>query len=228
MGAWGINPFEYDEGLDVKERWNDWINGYEPVGYDEAIKRFFNHWGDAVKYGDSITNNEIIALVALHLESNIAIPKVLFSAAEGAINRELETSELGNWQEDQREAREEFLSDLLVKIGGKRKTPKKSGLFFDPALHFRSTDSARNSLVSSFNKLKNSKVRISLKKAGLPSFVVTLDRFMNNRVWEKDSKIYLQATRERLMMLATYIAIRSNFSEDELIELLDKIEKKKK
>lgn len=40
MGAWEFDPFECDEGLDVKERWDDWLNGRNQVGYDEAINVF--------------------------------------------------------------------------------------------------------------------------------------------------------------------------------------------
>jgi len=221
MGAWGYSPFECDEGLDVKERWDDWINGYHAIGYDNAIKRFFEHWGDAIRYGDSITNNEIIALTFLHLDNNRELPKKLQNVAEDAINRELEENELERWKDP--EKRRDFLVQLLEKIGGIRKKPKSPNIFLDPALHYRSLAEAQSKLSRAYSKLKSSKYPIGLSKAGFPEFIVTLGRLMEHRVWEKDAKIYMQARAERSMMLAVYLAIQLNYSQDELEKLLEKI-----
>ena len=226
MGAWGVGPFDSDEGLDIRERWENWLNGYDAIGYEQAIKLFFDHWGDAIAYGDSITNNEVIALAALHHENNKEIPSKLASAVEDAINRELEPSEIDKWKDSEKQARREFLRDLLEKVGGSRRKPKNPNLILDPALHFRSLGKAKASLLKSFQKIKGSKVRISLSKAGFPSFILTLDRFMNHRVWEKDSKIYLQARNERLLMIAAYLALRCNYSEAEFKSFLDEIERR--
>jgi hypothetical protein len=162
MGAWGINPFDCDEGLDIKESWDYWLEGNNPIEYDDVMNRFFERWGDAVRYGDSITNNEIIALIALHFENERNIPKKLALVAEDAINRELEESEIEKWAESERSNRKGFLLHFLEQIGGKRKKPKNPNIFLDPALQFRSLGSAKNRLLKSFKKIMNSKVRIGL------------------------------------------------------------------
>ncbi|KAF0803513.1 hypothetical protein ACRYJU_04455 [Alloalcanivorax xenomutans] len=227
MGAWGVGPFDCDEGLDIKDRWEDWINGYNAVGYDEAIKRFFSRWGDAIRYGDSITNNEIIALVALHFDNQMQPPRKLVKAAGEAINRELELSEVGKWEHDKRRLREEFLCDFLDRLGAVRKKPKSQNLFMDPALNYRSLNVAKKGLLRSFRKIKDREKRVGFDRAGFPTFFNTLFRFMNYGVWEKDSKVFMQANTERLMMLATYLAIGLDYSEDELKALLDEVERKK-
>ncbi|MCK9609543.1 MAG: hypothetical protein M0R33_24200 [Methylomonas sp.] len=223
MGAWGIDPFDCDEGVEIREKWNEWLDGVHSVGYEEALKRFFAHWGDAINYGDTVTNNEIIALVVLHFEYEREVPKKLAKAAEDAINRELEVTEISSWKESVQQARKDFLISLLEKIGGSRKKPKNPNFFLDPALQFRTLNSAKKSLLDSFRKLKTSRTRIGLSGAGFPSFMLTLDRLMNHRIWEKDSNIYMQASNERLIMLATYIAIGANYTEDELKALIDRI-----
>ena len=71
MGAWGFNPFDCDEGLDVKERWQERVNSRNQKDCSHVVSHFFEQWGDAVKYGDSITNNEIIALTVLHFDDGL-------------------------------------------------------------------------------------------------------------------------------------------------------------
>ncbi|MFC5768915.1 hypothetical protein [Thauera sinica] len=226
MGAWGVNPFECDEGLDVKERWSSWTEGHGAISYDEAANRFFLQWGDSINHGDTVTNNEVIALAAIYIENGIDFPKKLLSATEDAINRELDPSEIEKWEASRQSARQDFLLELLKNIGGTRRKPKNPNLFLDPALHYRSVGSARDSLLKAYKKIKSSKIRIGLSKAGFPSFILTLDRLMNYRIWEKDSAVYIQASNERLLMLATYLAIGLNYSEKELEFLLDEIVKR--
>jgi len=226
MGTWGYLPLECDEGQDIKERWDDWVNGYNSVGYDEAIKRFFSHWGDSIRYGDSITNNEIIALTFIHINNDIELPKKLQKVAEDAINRELEDGELERWKDS--DERGEFLTKILQKIGGVRKQPKSPNIFLDKALHYRSLTEAEKKLSKSFCKLKRSKYPIDFSDAGFPEFIVTLERFMNHRIWEKDSTIFMQARAERAMMLATYLAVQLNYSQDQLESFLREIHLKMK
>lgn len=226
MGSWGYSALECDEGQEVKERWDDWVSSHNAVGYDEAIKRFFSQWGDAIRYGDSITNNKIIALTYIHLDQNISIPKKLRKVAEDAINRELVESELARWNDSDK--RSEFLIQVLQKIGGVEKKPKSPNVFLDQALHYRSLEETEKKLSKSYNKLKNSKYPIGISGAGFPEFMITLERFMNHRVWEKDSKIFMQARAERAMMLATYLAIQLNLSQEELDSSLQEICKKLK
>jgi len=222
MGAWGYSSLESDEGAEVRERWSGW----RKAGYNEAqlIDLFLKSWGDAVKYGDSITNNEIIATAQLCLDGSVSIPAKFKKVIVDAINRELEPMELERWETS--EAREKFFIGLLDKLGGKRQTPRKIKLFSNPALTFRSTAEGKTRLFRSFRKMKSSKHPISLSKSGFPVFLSTLDRFMNHRIWEKDANIYLEAKKQRLMMLATYLALNTDMSEQEFDALLHRIEAK--
>lgn len=224
MGAWGYSSLECDEGLEVQERWKTWAD----EGYDnkQIIEFFLKHWGDAINYGDSITNNEIIALTVLSAQKQETITGKLKKATVDAINRELEPVELERWEKPRE--REKFLNTLLTELGGKRKRPKKIKLFSDPVLDYKSSDEAINKLTKSFNNIKSSKYPISFSKAGFPDFVTTLDRFMSHRVWEKDSNVFIEAKVQRLMMIATYLALNLDLSEQELIEFLRKIDGIKK
>lgn len=225
MGAWGYSPLDCDEGLDVKENWDNWLDGFNAVGYDEAIKRFFEHWGNAIKYGDSVTNNEIIALAFIHLENDIELPTKLKKATEDAINRELEGGELERWKEpDKRQA---FLEQLLTAIDGARKVPKNPNFLLDPALHYRSLSEAEKKLSKAYGKLKSKRTYpISLTTAGFPTFMETMRRLMSHRIWEKDSKIYMQAIAERSLMLGIYLSIDLNYSQEEADAFLAQIRKR--
>lgn len=220
MGAWGYSSLECDEGQEVQDKLQLWIDeGYD---YQEIADLFLEHWGDAINYGDSITNNEIIAVAELYLQKKESISDKLKKIMVDAINRELEISELERW--DKPEERETFLKASLSELGGKRKKPKKRKFFSDPVLDFKSSDEAIRKLTKSFNKINSSKYPLSFKKAGFPSFISTLDRFINHRVCEKDTNIYIEARAQRLMMIATYLALNLNMQENELIELLQKID----
>lgn len=220
MGAWGYSALDSDEGQEVKERWDTWKeSGYED---EKILDLFMKSWGDSLRYGDSITNNEVIATVLLCEERKIPLPEKLKNAAVDSINRELEPIELERWEDEQ--ARERFLNDFLTRLGASRKQPRKSKLFRDPALSYSSSNDARKKLIKSFWNIKKSKYPIGFSKAGFPVFLLTLDRLMNHRIWEKDSNIYIEARKQRLMMLSTYLALNLRMSEQELDELLRRIE----
>ena len=107
---------------------------------------------------------------------------------------------------------------LLHKIGG-RVTPPKQPLFFnDPALCYRDTNSAKRALLD----LAAERVRTGKKGNAYPAFLQTLDRLMKYSVWEKDYKIYEQAQRERLMMLAWYLGIHLKMSPEEIEVLIER------
>jgi len=131
MGAWGYNALDNDPAYDVLYRWDEWTvkSSYTP---EEATKQFIEYWGDSVKYSDSITNMEIIALLAIHLNNEIPISKKLKKIATDAINRELVEEELKSWESPKE--RKDILISLLEEIDGEVKPPKKPKLFKDPAL----------------------------------------------------------------------------------------------
>ena len=56
----------------------------------------------------------------------------------------------------------------------------------------------------------------------IPPFLKTLNRLMTYNVWEKDYKIYEQAQRERLMMLAWYLCLELKMDTEELEKLFDR------
>ena len=89
MGAWGEELLENDPALDVVERWREWVEDPAGIGYDSAIDEYFEYWGTGVRYGDGITNMEILALVGIHFDKDLSIPKRLKKAGVDAANREL-------------------------------------------------------------------------------------------------------------------------------------------
>ena len=145
MGAWDYGALDNDPALEVIQRWEEWIEDSDAIGYEQGLERFFTYWGDAINYGDTITNMEIIALLAIHLNKKYPVPKRLEKAAIDAINRELVPEELNSWSEPKR--REEALLKLLTHIGGKAKPPRPPKYFKDPAIHYKNTGAARQDLL---------------------------------------------------------------------------------
>lgn len=222
MGAWGYSIFENDAAQEVVQRWDEWIEGTKAIGYDEAIKRFFDYWGDAVNYGDPITNSEIIALLGLHLENKIEIPSQLKKAAIQAISRELEEQELNSWDDPLK--RKSALNEILKAINAKPVKIRKPISFKDPALAYRNIDAAKRDLLKRFKEYKQKKQNWhTLPWQKLPSFLSTLYRYMEHRVWEKDYHIAEQARIERTMMLAWCLAASINMSETDFLDLISKI-----
>lgn len=222
MGAWGYSIFENDAAQEVAERWADWIDGPKAIGYDKAIERFFKYWGDAIKYGDPITNSEIIALLGIHLRSDIEVPKRLRTAAIVAISNELEEGALSSW--DEPEKREAALRDLLNRINAEPTKPKRPAFFKDSAFHYKDIAAAKRDLVERARRMrKTSGSEFIVSPKDLPPFLKTLHRFMHHRVWEKDYNIAEQARIERCMMLGWYVAMSTGMSSDELEKLLDRI-----
>lgn len=213
MGAWNYGALDNDPAGDVLYRWNERVekNGLAP---ERATDLFFKDWGDAIRYGDSITNMEIIALLAVHLNSSLPVPKKLKRAAEDAINRELVPSVLETWADAKK--RKEVLLGLLHEIGGKVRPPKKILFFDDPALCYKNTPDAYEALLALVEKAKKG------KPLAFPPFLQTLNRLMTYNVWEKDYKIYEQAQRERLMMLVLYLGLKVKMDAEELKTLLDR------
>ncbi len=232
MGTWGYGLLDGDAALDIVELWEEYFS-QPSYGHTFVEEKCFGRWGDAVKYGDYITNTEILALVALHLDNNIPLSKRLKKTATDAINRELVDDELENFKDPQK--RKKILLDLLKTLGGKRRKPSKPRMFRDPALQYRNTEHARKELLRIVKEADGmpwityiicklyfpSQLRKNLN-AKIPPFLKTLDRYMKHRVREKDGNIIHQAKVERLMMLATFLGVSIKMSEDEIVNLLDR------
>jgi hypothetical protein len=221
MGAWGYSALESDEGQEIKERWQSLVD----LGYDskKIISTFLQGWGDSINYGDSIINNEIIAASFLCIEKEVVMPEKLKKAACDAINRELDPSELECW--DNSENRAVFLTSFLDRLGGRRKVPRKYKFFSDPVLEYRSSIVAQKELIKAMKKMQASKVPLSFSQAGFPRFFSTLERFVSYGITEKDTGVYIEAKKQKLMMLATYLLLNINSSEDDLEKFLNQVER---
>lgn len=215
MGAWQYGALDNDPANDVLYRWNERVvkNGLSP---DVALNLFLEQWGDAVRYGDTITNSEIIALLVIFLDSGLTVPQKLKKIAIEAINRELVPSVLAAWSEPDR--RKDSLLEILKKIGGRLAPPRKPFFFDDPALCFRDTGSAKRALLD----LATEMARTGKRGGPYPPFLRTLDRLMSYNIWEKDYTLYEQAQRERMMMLAWYLGTHLNLSIKEIEELMER------
>lgn len=218
MGAWGYSALDNDPAYDVQYRWEERIvkSSYTT---EEATEQFIKDWGDSIKYGDSITNMEIIALLAIHLNNNLKLPTSLKTISIDAINRELLDEALIEWESPDK--RKEILLSLLHSIGGKVRAPKMPKIFRDPALCYSSTNAAKKDLYALTKAIKKSKPGYyNIKNE--PAFIQTLRRLFNSQIWEKDYNIYEQAHRERLMMLSWYLGTELKMSEIEIKEMLEK------
>ncbi len=231
MGTWGYGLLDCDPALDIQELWDE-MQQSPKYDHIDATRMAFNRWGEAVKYGDTITNMEILALVALHLNNNLHPSKKLVKIAIDAINRELVPDQVSEWEEP--EKRKEVLLALLEQLGGKIKPPKKPTVFKDSALYYRNTKHARSELLKIVDDAKGKPwitymvVRwmqpgvLGHRRVKIPPFLQTLDRYMKHRTWDKDSKISWQANVERLMMLATYLGMSLKMPRDEIVQLIDR------
>jgi hypothetical protein len=231
MGAWGYHLLENDPALDIQQLWNEMM-GDPQYDHLDVTNRCLARWGDATGYGDTITNMEILALLALHMDNDLKPSSDLVKVAIDAINRELPAEELALWEEPER--RREVLIGLLRKLGGREKPPRKPSVLKDPALCYKNASHARTELLKIVKDAKRkpwitySVMRqiehpgVSVKKVKIPPFLQTLDRYMKHRIWEKDSSISDQARIERLMMLATYLGISLRMSREEIEQLLDR------
>jgi len=217
MGAWGVTPLENDAALDVIYLWEEWAEklGLSP---ESTVDRFIKHWGDALEYGDSVTNMEVIALTTLLSDRSLTIPQSLRTAAIDATNRELQLEALELW-ENPEERRRALLSTLEL-LGGTERAPKKRWSFFDPALSFRNTADATRSLNRLSLRRERAPSSVVLGESYLPPFLKLLSRLVNYRVWEKDSHIWEQARRERLMMIAWFVAEHLRMNPDERENLI--------
>ena len=216
MGTWDYGLLDNDPAMDIKDLWDKMM--HEP-GYDhnDAVNTCFNRWGDAANYGDTITNMEILALVALHLNSNLELPERLVKISIDAINRELMPGELSSWEEPAK--RKQVLMTLLDELGGEVKLPIQKRILKDTSLTYKSIQHARVELLKivdeakgmpwiTYNVIRQMEPTIdNTHRAKIPPFLQTIDRYMKHRIWEKDSNISCQATVERLRMLTTYLGI---------------------
>jgi len=231
MGAWNYSFLDNDPALDIKELWDEMLSHGSKYDHNSVTERCFSRWGEAVEYGDTITNMEILALVVLHLNSNIAPSPKLRQIGIDAINRELVPCQLESWKEP--EKRRKVLLDLLIKLGGEAKPPKVPTFFKDNnALQYENANLARIELLKIIGEANGlpwitymiKKQMADSKTPQIPPFIKTLDRLMNHHIWEKDQKIYFQAITERLRMLTTYLGIWLKMPRKEIEELLNQCE----
>ena len=218
MGAWGYSALDNDSAYDILYLWEEWTQKCSYTS-EQATQKFIQDWGDAINYGDSLTNMEIIALLAILLNNGAAISEQFKKISVDAINREIIDEALDSWNDPDK--RKVTLISLLKEVDGEIKKPIKPKFFKDPALCYRNTNIALNDL----NRLTK---RIRKAKPGYyninkePSFIKTLRRLMNSQVWEKDINIYGQARRERLMMISWYLGTELKMSEEEIRALLER------
>ena len=197
MGVWDYGLLDSDPALDIVELWEEYTAKYPEDGHTDVEEQCFERWGDAIRYGDSITNAEILALVALHLNNELPVSKRLRKSSIDAINRELVDEELENWEDPKK--RKVILTTLLESLGDKIKRPRKPRFFRDPSLQYRSTEHANKQLMKivreaagqvwvayMLNKQLYSKDMSVNLNAKIPPFLETLDRYMRHRIWEKE------------------------------------------
>ncbi len=233
MGTWDYGLLDSDPALDIVDLWNEEMVTASPGDPRRVEDSCFQRWGDAIRFGDSITNSEILALTALHLNARHPLSQRLKKVAIDAINRELVEEELDNWAEPER--RRGVLLDLLKTLGGKVKRPRKPRFVRDASLYFKSIADAKSELLKMVKEARGLPWitymvyrQTSPRELGgfplipMPPFLATLDRFMCHRIWEKDETIHWRATTERLMMLVTYLGISLKMTEEEISRLLDR------
>jgi hypothetical protein len=228
MGAWDYGALDNDPALEVLDRWQAWVDDPAAIGYEAAIDQYFKYWGDAVGYGDSITNMEVIALAAIHFNRELRVPARLRKATVDALNRELVPDELNSWANPAR--REEVLLRMLAELGGKRTRPRRPKMINDPAVQFRSIGSARAELIGLAKAVTGEVKQLGYlgfsqsmmgESVDVPPFIRTLHRFMNHRIWEKDWNISSHAHHERRMMLAWYTTLANGGSVEDVANALD-------
>ena len=226
MGTWGYEPLDSDAAMEIQYLWDTYvIQNVREYNWDkeQIVDYFIGRWGDAVNYGDNITNSEIIALVEIFRSENLKITKTFKKVAQDAINRELMDEEIAEWKDPKK--RKKILLSYLDSIGGKIKKPKKKIVYNDSAILYKNKATAERELMkmTKFGRKMTFGLNILMNdelKKDLPDFLKTLDRFMKHGLWEKDSNIAIEAKQQRLMMLAFYLAMYIGYAEGKARDLI--------
>jgi hypothetical protein len=227
MRAWGYDPLDKDAALNVQHLWDHYIEGSSGSRKytEEGIVHYFieQRWGEAVHYGDSITNGEIIALTEIFRANGLKITEKLRELAETAINRELQEQALELWEDPDK--RKMGLLQLLDHIGGKLKKIPKEKDGKDPCAVYESRAVAECELMKMTAvepgwEFSDQLFHNEELKRATPEFIKTLHRYVHHGIWEKDGEISAEVKSQRLMMIAYYLGMAIGYSDDKISELI--------
>ena len=101
MGFWDVGPYENDDGSDIKEVWDDYVNDdWSSEKILEFFRRvYFNGNFPNVTDGNS---NVYIALSETLSDKGFDLPDILKEKLQLSISRELENDLLEEWGENRR------------------------------------------------------------------------------------------------------------------------------
>jgi hypothetical protein len=220
MGTWDYGPLDNDAASEVKYLWDTYV--LEKIRSKEwnrkqAIDYFLRRWDEAIEYGDSITNSEIIALAELITQQFGKIPKSFLRVAEAAVSRELQDVNVESWKEPKR--RKEALLAFLKRIGGKRQKVKPPSFLGDRFLDFPNDQVAFDVLSKLIDCHGKGPVKFIQKN--YPRFLIVLERYLNHGMWEKDSSISDQAWIQRRMMLAYWLGTNLKLPKNRIQEMMN-------
>ncbi|MCD6069024.1 MAG: hypothetical protein K0S33_3850 [Bacteroidetes bacterium] len=216
--TWGYKSLDNEAAIDVRELWGLYFK--KPGDEDHVFRKLKLRWADAVNYGDYTTNSQIIALYEIYRQNNLSIPKDLKTFTVDAINRELLEDNLEGW--DEKTVRQETLLEYLKTVGGKVKKPTKPIFYNNKAIPYKNDETAINELM----KLTKLKKRFGFtldihENPDMPQFIKTLDRLMTYHVWQADTNTHTASFAQRRMMLALYLGMTNDYSEDQIKKLLE-------
>lgn len=116
MGAWGVEPYENDDGSDIKEIWDDYLNDRAIEWGAEKVLGFFKRVyfrGSLPVVSDG--NSSLIIAIAQKFEDNeLALPNDLETSLKNVLTLELSPQYLSEWGHSKKK-RKKFLISLAEK-----------------------------------------------------------------------------------------------------------------
>lgn len=118
MGTWGVQPLENDDGLEVKEIWDDFISGNLSAWESEKIYSFFKrvYFRSHIKADSEFASLALVAMAYLFLENKLAFPDEFKEVLGAAATYQLSAPVLGEWDSDKGK-REKVLHKLAKDAG---------------------------------------------------------------------------------------------------------------
>ena len=118
MGTWGAEPFENDDGADIRSIWERFVSGSEEAWGAEKVWSFFKDVffrGSAPAISDGNANH-IIAMAKMFDSSALQLPDEPRHLLRNALQHELSPAALGAWGK-KRKKREAILREMATQNG---------------------------------------------------------------------------------------------------------------
>jgi len=224
MGYFGIGPYDNDDGLDIKEVWEDYIPSGDSGWDGEKIFTFFKrvyYRGNlpAVSEGNS---NEYIALAQKFEDHELELPNELNEKLALSLNLENKKERLSEWGDDKRK-RENVIRRIAKKhnieldnnAGIKEKSVHAKEI---ESLHtwFENIDKINSLLVNMSEKT------IDWMESIKPDFIQMLEDYTWRFCDESDEDNAAELSNLRYLAVVWFVFFNLQYKPEEIRNILEK------